>query len=484
MLHLKHFIMFTLILFAPAAGRAQATKDEKPTVAVVDFEVKAPGIDRSAGAGMSEVLTNALFETGRYRVVDRSSMDKIMEEQKRVLCGSVDPASGAAIGKLIGAQYLVVGALIKLGEKQVTGGVLGIAKKAAGGAVGLGVLTYEAQVSLSLKVVNATTGEVMASKTLDKKKKATGVAVGSLLGKIPVGGVVYKSKSMEDAMEEAMREAVALVNEQLPAEIAGTGTAFDPAKDCANLTGLTAPKIMVVIPEVHLTRRIPDPAGETEIIRRFVEANFNLVDQSQVTAIRNQEKVLNAVNDPALAASLGVEFGADIIIIGEAFSEFAGNEKGMFSCRARVEARAVATRTGKILAADGQHASGLDISENVAAKTALRNAGAQIGQYFMQQLCKKVGESEPALTAVEIFLGSTNFAQLRAMEKLLANVKGIKSLKKNLTGSVGRIQVEYEGNGETLADALLEAQTAETPFEITSVSAAKIDVSMKAMAAK
>jgi curli biogenesis system outer membrane secretion channel CsgG len=483
MFRLKRFCT-ALILFSFANGPAQDNDRAKPTVAVVDFEVKAPGLDRAAGAGMSEVLTNALFETGRYRVVDRSSMDKIMEEQKRVLWGSVDPASGAAIGKLIGAQYLVVGALLKLGEKEVKGGVLGIAKKAAGGAVGLGVLTFEAQVSISLKVINATTGEIMASKTVDKKKKSTGVAVGSLLGKIPVGGVVYKSKSMEDAMAEALQEAVALVNEQLPAGVASAPTTFDPATECANLTGLTAPKIMVVIPEVHITRRIPDPAGETEIIRLFVEANFNLVDQSQVAAIRNQEKVLNAVNDPALASSLGVEFGADVIIIGEAFSELAGNEKGMFSCRARVEARAIATRTGKILAADGQHASGLDISENVAAKTALRNAGGQIGRYFMQQLCKKMGDAEPEVTAIEIFLGSTNFKQLREMEKLLATVKGIKSIKKNLTGSVGRIHVEYEGNGEALADALMDAQTAEVPFEITSVSTAKIDVSMKAMTGK
>lgn len=476
-------VLILLILVAFAASHAQNSEQTKATVAVVDFEVKAPGVDRNAGAGMSEVLTNALFETGRYRVVDRSSMDKIMEEQKRVLWGSVDAATGAEIGKLIGAQYLVVGSLIKLGEKEVKGGLLGIAKKAAGGAVGLGVLTFEAQVTLALKVINATTGEIMASKTVDKKKKSTGIAIGSLLGKIPVGGIVYKSKSMEDAMAEALQEAVILINGQLPAPTIAAKP-FDPATDCPNLTGLTAPKIMVVIPEVHLRRPIPDPAGETEIIRRFVEANFNLVDQSQVAAIRNQERVLNAVNDPALAASLGVEFGADIIIIGEAFSEFAGNEKGMFSCRARVEARAIATRTGKILAADGQHASGVDIAENVAAKTALRNAGGQIGQYFMQQMCKKMGALEPAFTAVEIFLGSADFRQLRAMEKLLANVSGIKSIKKNLTGSVGRIHVEYEGNGEALADALLEAQNAEVAFEITSVSAAKVDVSMKPVAEK
>ena len=46
-------------------------------------------------------------------------------------------------------------------------------------------------------------------------------------------------------------------------------------------------RIMVVIPEVHLGRpKVPDPAGETEIVRTLIEEGYKLVDQEKVKKIR------------------------------------------------------------------------------------------------------------------------------------------------------------------------------------------------------
>ena len=49
------------------------------------------------------------------------------------------------------------------------------------------------------------------------------------------------------------------------------------------------PRVMVVIPEEHLRRPVPDPAAETEIIRRLVDVGFRLVDQTQVAKVRDSE---------------------------------------------------------------------------------------------------------------------------------------------------------------------------------------------------
>lgn len=145
------------------------------------------------------------------------------------------------------------------------------------------------------------------------------------------------------------------------------------------------PRLMVVIPEHHLTRKIPDPAGETEIIKRLLEKGFKVVDQSQIAKIRYGDQVKAALEgDVNLAVKIGLQYGAEVIIIGEAFSESAGRGiGGMESCRARVEARAIKTDTGEILVADGRHAGGLDITEAIAGKKALQKAGGELGDYFI-----------------------------------------------------------------------------------------------------
>ena len=447
---------------------------QKPRVAVVDFDMRVRGVDAELGSAMAEYLTDELFKAGKYRIVDRTNMKDVLAEQQRVLYGSIDESTGAQVGKMLGAEYIVIGVLTKFSEKK-GGGFLGaISNKIP---VGVGIFTSE--IRFGLKIINATTGELMESRTIKKKKKSAGiVAAGNLIG-MQFAGVLYKSKSMENALEEAIREAVQLIDAKLPttgSKIAESGP--DYVADCDKLIGNSAPAIMVVIPEIHIRRPIPDPAGETEIIRVFLESDFNLIDQKQIAAIRTQERVINATKDPQLAASLGVEFGADIIIIGEAFSEFAAREGNRISCRARVEARAISTRTGKILAAHGKHASAWDVAEGIAAKKALRDAGGKIAAYFKQQLCRKMGDSSPALTSVEIFVGSTNFMNLRALEKIVKRMPGVKSSRKKMTGSVGRIFVDFSGSSEDLADALLDGQTDALPFEITGFDAAKLEVKM------
>ena len=471
---IKVWTCMLIFFILPQQNLKAIQKLQKPRVAVVDFDVRVRNVDSELGIAMAEFLTDELFKLGRFRILDRANMKDVLKEQQNMLYGTVDPNTGAQVGKMLGAEYLIVGVLTKFKEKKV-GGIGGlIASK-----LPVGVALFSSELRFGLKIINATTGELMESKTIKKKKRSTGlIATGSLFG-LSFGGTFYESKSMEAALEEAVHDAVQMIDAKLPTISNMPDKAHsDYLSDCEKLVGPSAPAIMVVIPEFHIQHPIPDPAGETEIIRILLESDFNLVDQKQIAAIRNQERVINAVNDPQLAAALGVEFGADIIIIGEAFSEFAASQQGRVSCRARVEARAIQTRTGKILAANGLHASAWDVAENVAAKKALREAGNKMATYFQQQLCRKVGASKSAVTSIEILVASTNFKQLRMLEKLVKTLPGIQKVRKKLTGRAGRIFVDFSGTVEDLADVLIDGQTDGLSFEITGFDASKIEVNM------
>lgn len=77
---------------------------------------------------------------------------------------------------------------------------------------------------------------------------------------------------------------------------------------------------------------------------------------------------------------------ADVIVTGEGFSEVAGRVAGLVSVRARVEITAVDRKTGRVLAADRQTALVVDASEQIAGKTALQNAAADIAERLLPKL--------------------------------------------------------------------------------------------------
>jgi len=63
-----------------------------------------------------EELTVQLVNTRKFRVVDRHNLDVIKAEQKFQLSGDVDDDTAVSIGHLIGAAYVITGAISPWGS--------------------------------------------------------------------------------------------------------------------------------------------------------------------------------------------------------------------------------------------------------------------------------------------------------------------------------------------------------------------------------
>lgn len=266
-----------------------------------------------------------------------------------------------------------------------------------------------------------------------------------------------------------------------------------PAADAATRAAAARLRVMVVIPESHIhrevaepqdtrerrqRRKIPDPAAETEIIKRLLEAGFAVVDQQRVAAIRDNDRVRAALTgNTALAAKIGLEHGADVMIVGEAFSEVAGWAPGrLLSCRARVEAKAVQTDTGEILAADGKHAAGLDVAEAVAGKTALRKAGGELADYFTQQLLARVAEREDSPGRVEMVVSGLGFADFVTFKSTaLTAIPDIRVIRqRSFSGTRAITEVESSSDAVALAEKLAAATLPGFAVSIEQVSANRL----------
>jgi TolB-like protein len=103
-------LMFLLILcFIQSAYAA----DVKPTVAVMDFE--SVGSEEHLGKAVAEIMRTDLISTGEFRVLERSQLEKALSEQKLQKSGLIDDKSVVELGKLLGANFIIIGSVVKMG---------------------------------------------------------------------------------------------------------------------------------------------------------------------------------------------------------------------------------------------------------------------------------------------------------------------------------------------------------------------------------
>jgi ribosome maturation factor RimP len=76
----------------------------------------------------------------------------------------------------------------------------------------------------------------------------------------------------------------------------------------------------------------------------------------------------------------------DIEISGEALSEFGMRKGNLVSCKARVEIKARDRASGNIILVDRQTSVAVDLTEQVAAKTALQNAALELAERVLPKL--------------------------------------------------------------------------------------------------
>lgn len=173
----KKGIALVMLLAVGFAGQALA--NDRPSVGVAEFRNESGAGWWRGGVGweLSGMLANELSSTGSFRVVERSKLERVLEEQNLAASGRVRAGTGARIGELTGAQYLVMGTVTSYEENvRNTGG--GLSFK----GVSLGGKSNDAYVAVDIRVVNAETGEIDYSRTIEGRSSGGGVRVGVFRG--------------------------------------------------------------------------------------------------------------------------------------------------------------------------------------------------------------------------------------------------------------------------------------------------------------
>lgn len=285
--------------------------DDAPlTLAVLGFQPAAKE-QAALAAQATDALEAALAAQPEFWLLERQSIESILEEQG--LGMTLAAEKPAAAGQLLGAQLLVLG--------RVTAG------------------PEEKGATLTAKILSVETGRVFLARKIAPNAQALETSAAEIAKEL--AAQAGKNRAQMVAKPVSLEDRIAALK--------------------AKVAGKKLPSISVTIPEVHMTRAIPDPAAETEIKRTLAAVGFHVVNP-------------------------GAAEPANVAITGEAFSELGMRRGALIACRARVEIKARPSDATAAEIVDRETASAIDVAENVAAKSALQKAGLEIAERLAVKL--------------------------------------------------------------------------------------------------
>ncbi len=171
------------------------------------------------GDGMADQLVTALFNTNRYIVLERNTLDDVLQEQDLGAAGRVRADTAAAIGEIEGAELLVVGAVTEFegNASGARGGVGGF-----GGGV-LGAITggfRKAHMAIDLRIIDARTSRILAATSVEGESTDVnlGGALGGFVGGGALGGALsgWKNTPTEKALRSCIQQAIEFVVSKTP----------------------------------------------------------------------------------------------------------------------------------------------------------------------------------------------------------------------------------------------------------------------------
>lgn len=282
------WLLGTAILFLPPIV-SQAQEGDEASVGLLTKEIRAiPGPKRTiavqrfsssgafdayygswdVGAGLEAMLVTALIESGQFIVLERANLGDVLSEQELVAAGMTGTGDDVKVGQLNSAQLLIYGAVTEFDTREKSGG-FNIGTAIGGKSLGLGSSRAEGSIGLDVRVVDASTGQVLKSKHVEESITAKGFDIAAGYRGMSIGDSNFVKTPLGQAAREAITDAVELIAEQAArTEWVGQVVEFDGEDIYVNAgtgSGIREGDQFVI---KKITKRLTDPTtGEVLMLK-------------------------------------------------------------------------------------------------------------------------------------------------------------------------------------------------------------------------
>lgn len=249
------------------------------------------------------------------------------------------------------------------------------------------------------------------------------------------------------------------------------------------------PKVMVLIEEkvggLYGTTAWENVGqAESTIMERLMAAGFNVVDPAQVRANIPRDKALRLLEgDQKAAAAAGIQYGAQVVITGRAFSKNAGAKllgTQMQSIQATLQARVVRSDDGRVISSRSEQGTKAHIDEMQGGALAIKEASEKLSDTLMNDILgswkKEVyGRSQEVTLVVS---GLVSYRHLTAVKSFLeSNLQGVKAVhQRSFTQGTAELMLDYGGKTSFVADELANKRFTGFRLEPTNVTPNRVDV--------
>lgn len=249
----------------------------------------------------------------------------------------------------------------------------------------------------------------------------------------------------------------------------------------ARVSPIKTARVMLLIDEKSLGT-IATAETENMAIRKFRENGFDVVDQQMVRSnLKKDQTLLKMVGDNRGASALGLEFGADIAVVGEAVAEPSARriaESNLRNYQAVVSLRAIRTDTAEAMTSASETASIVALEDVTGGSQALKQAGEKALDRLIAEV-KQAWEPGKAGTHIVLTMGGIDQAwKLKAVrEKLRGMTDAIDNvLQRSYTAGVAVFDVASKVPAEQLSEKLVLDAPSGLKLQVLQVARGKIEL--------
>ncbi|GAB6099381.1 hypothetical protein JCM16358_12600 [Halanaerocella petrolearia] len=249
------------------------------------------------------------------------------------------------------------------------------------------------------------------------------------------------------------------------------------------------PRLMILVSQeddnyyINLSSQVT----ETALMSKFIESGYQVIDRYQIKKVtsRDQRRTILGGNYQ-LAAKIGSELKADVVIIGSAQAnhvdlddvvsgDIAGDLKAY---QAQFDAKAINTETAQVIATVIGEGKGAGVNREDAAQKALTEAANSAGERLIEKVSQSLINQEQTIQLK--VLGVDSLQQLSRLKNKLSTITGVKnSYFREYSSNLVTFDLDLEPTTEVLNIALELQEKVNFKFEIQNMSNAKLILKVK-----